>query len=82
MALAIAASATTTAATPPLQFTPLRISTLVTTGHLGSTIDLETLFDQITRQLIPIGYPAEGFLKMEHETRVVGHSAICLQNGV
>jgi hypothetical protein len=58
-----------------LSFTPLRISTLVTTGHLGTTIDLQKLFRQMPSLLIPIGYPAEGFLKMEHETKVVGHSA-------
>jgi TATA-box binding protein (TBP) (component of TFIID and TFIIIB) len=58
-----------------LTFTPLRISTLVTTGHLGTTINLSSLFDQIPALLIPIGYPDEGFLKMEHETRVVGYSA-------
>jgi hypothetical protein len=58
-----------------LTFTPLRISTLVTTGHLGSTINLIKLFEQVPTLLIPIGYPAEGFLKMEHETKVVGHSA-------
>ena len=58
-----------------LTFTPLRISTLVTTGHLGSTINLTKLFEQIKHILIPIGYPAEGFLKMEHESKVVGHSA-------
>jgi hypothetical protein len=58
-----------------LTFTPLRISTLVTTGHLGSTINLGKLFEQVPTLLIPIGYPAEGFLKMEHETKVVGHSA-------
>ena len=59
----------------PLTFTPLRISTLVTTGHLGSTISLTKLFEQMPQLLIPIGYPAEGFLKMEHETKVIGHSA-------
>ena len=58
-----------------LTFTPLRISTLVTTGHLGSTINLTKLFEQIKHILIPIGYPAEGFLKMEHESKVIGHSA-------
>lgn len=59
----------------PLTFTPLRISTLVTTGHLGTTINLGTLFEQIAAKLIPIGYPAEGFLKMEHDSKVIGHSA-------
>jgi hypothetical protein len=58
-----------------LTFTPLRISTLVTTGHLGSTINLIKLFEQFSSLMIPIGYPAEGFLKMEHETKVIGHSA-------
>lgn len=58
-----------------VSFTPLRISTLVTTGHLGTTINLTTLFDQIATLMIPIGYPDEGFLKMEHETRVIGNSA-------
>jgi hypothetical protein len=62
-------------AVPPLTFTPLRISTLVTTGHLGTTINLNTLFKLLPELLIPIGYPVEGFLKMEHESRVVGHSA-------
>jgi len=59
----------------PLTFTPLRISTLVTTGHLGTTINLLKLFDQMKSLLIPIGYPVEGILKMEHETKVIGHSA-------
>lgn len=58
-----------------LNFTPLRISTLVTTGHLGTPISLDALFQQMPGLLIPIGYPAEGFLKMEHESRVVGYSA-------
>ena len=58
-----------------LTFTPLRISTLVITGHLGTTINLDRLFEQIHRIIIPIGYPAEGILKMEHKANVVGHSA-------
>jgi TATA-box binding protein (TBP) (component of TFIID and TFIIIB) len=58
-----------------LTFTPLRISTLVTTGFLGTPIRLDSLFSQMGPLLIPIGYPDEGFLKMEHETRVIGHSA-------
>jgi hypothetical protein len=58
-----------------VSFTPLRISTLVTTGHLGTPISLNALFTQMPTLLIPIGYPAEGFLKMEHESRVVGYSA-------
>jgi hypothetical protein len=58
-----------------LSFTPLRISTLVTTGHLGTTINLSSLFDQLKQRIIPIGYPAEGFLKMEHEAKMIGQSA-------
>jgi TATA-box binding protein (TBP) (component of TFIID and TFIIIB) len=58
-----------------IKFTPLRISTLVTTGHLGTTINLNEVFNQIKSLLIPIGYPDEGFLKMEHETRVIGYSS-------
>ena len=58
-----------------LTFTPLRISTLVTTGHLGSTINLGKLFEQMKELLIPIGYMGEGIMKMEHETKVIGHSA-------
>jgi len=58
-----------------VEFTPLRISTLVTTGHLGTTINLKLLFDQIKDSLIPIGYPDEGFLKMEHEANVIGFSS-------
>lgn len=61
--------------TQALTFTPLRISTLVTTGHLGSPINLGKLFNQMQQLLIPIGYPEEGFLKMEHDSKVLGHSA-------
>jgi hypothetical protein len=60
---------------PPLTFSPLRISTLVTTGHLGTTINLGKLFGQMGQVIIPIGYPSEGFMKMEHEAKVIGHSA-------
>ena len=58
-----------------LTFTPLRISTLVTTGHLGTQVNLGKLFEQIKALLIPIGYMGEGFMKMEHEAKVIGHSA-------
>jgi len=56
-------------------FTPLRISTLVTTGHMGTTLKLGKMFDQIGKILIPMGYPDEGILKMEHEGNVIGYSA-------
>ena len=58
-----------------LTFTPLRISTLVTTGHLGTNVDLKGLFEQLKDILIPIGYPGEGVLKMEHKDQVIGYAA-------
>ena len=58
-----------------VSFTPLRISTLVTTGHLGTSIQLKKLFEQLTSILIPIGYPVEGILKMEHKDQVIGHAS-------
>jgi TATA-box binding protein (TBP) (component of TFIID and TFIIIB) len=58
-----------------LTFSPLRISTLVTTGHLGTNINLGSLFTQIKGLLIPLGFPMEGFLTMELEANVGGYSA-------
>jgi len=58
-----------------VEFSPLRISTLVTTGYLGTTVNLSTLFNQIKNYIIPIGYPGEGILKMEHEDKVIGYSS-------
>lgn len=63
------------ASQPELSFTPLRISTLVTTGHLGTPLKLKNLFDNLTPLLIPIGYPSEGILKMEHKENVIGHAS-------
>ena len=53
---------------------PLRISTMVTTCHAGCGIRLRQLFDNFSKWAIPFGYPGEGFLKMEYETKVVGSS--------
>lgn len=58
-----------------IQFTPLRISTNVATGNIGSVLYLDKLFEQLHRVLIPFGYPEEGILKMEHRDRVVGASS-------
>jgi TATA-box binding protein (TBP) (component of TFIID and TFIIIB) len=58
-----------------LRFTPLRISTLVTTGHLGTTLNLEKLFSQFYLYAIPIGYPDEGFLKIEYGEKAIGYSS-------
>lgn len=57
-----------------IQVTPLRISTNVATGNIGSQLDLDKLFEQLPLLLIPFGYPDEGILKMEHKDRVVGAS--------
>lgn len=58
-----------------VQFTPLRISTNVATGNVGTPLLLDKLFEQLPLVLIPFGYPAEGILKMEHRDRVLGASA-------
>lgn len=57
-----------------LTMSPLRISTMVTTCHAGCGINLRHLFDNFSKWAIPFGYPGEGFLKMEYETKVVGSS--------
>ena len=57
-----------------LTTSPLRISTMVTTCHVGCGIRLRQLFENFSRFAIPFGYPGEGFLKMEFETKVVGSS--------
>jgi TATA-box binding protein (TBP) (component of TFIID and TFIIIB) len=48
---------------------------MVVTGSFGTPIQLQQLFQQMPSLLIPIGYPAEGILKMEHEKVVIGFSA-------
>lgn len=48
---------------------------MVVTGSFGTPIQLQTLFQQLNSLLIPIGYPGEGILKMEHEKMVLGYSA-------
>lgn len=50
----------------------LRISTMVATANTSTQIDLISLFGQIHNKLIPLGYPGEGILKMEHRDKVVG----------
>ena len=61
-------------ATSLLAMSTLRISTMVTTCHVGTGIRLKRLFDNFSKWAIPFGYPGEGFLKMEYETKVVGSS--------
>jgi hypothetical protein len=62
------------ASSTDLTMSPLRISTMVTTCHVGSGILLNRLFDNFKLWAIPFGYPGEGFLKMEYEKKVVGYS--------
>jgi len=57
-----------------LTMSPLRISTMVTTCHVGCGIRLSRLFTNLNKWSIPFGYPGEGFLKMEYETKVIGSS--------
>ena len=52
--------------------TPLRISTMTVTANWGMPIQRDSLFRQLRAQLIPIGYPGEGILKLEHNNEVFG----------
>ncbi len=55
--------------------TQLRISTKVITAHFGTTMDLTVLFNHCKAVMIPLWYPGEGLLKMEHEKQVIGSCA-------
>lgn len=55
--------------------TPLRISTKVITANMGTTMDAKRLFESIHQILIPLWWPGEGVLKMEHEKSVIGYSS-------
>ena len=55
--------------------TPLRISTKVITANSGTVIDAKLLFDNISQILVPLWWPGEGILKMEHEKNVIGFSS-------
>jgi hypothetical protein len=58
-----------------LKINPYRISTMVITGSFGTPMKLQSLFEQMKNLIIPIGYPDEGILKMEHGENVIGYSA-------
>ena len=45
----------------------LRISTMVVTAHLGTTINLLKLMELFHEKAIPLTWPAEGFLKLEYK---------------
>jgi TATA-box binding protein (TBP) (component of TFIID and TFIIIB) len=55
--------------------TSLRISTKVITANMGTTMNAKLLFDNISQILIPLWWPGEGILKMEHEKSVVGFAS-------
>ena len=50
-----------------LQIGPLRISTMVVTGDLGTSINLQKLLDLFHEKAIPLTWPDEGFLKVEYK---------------
>ena len=50
-----------------LKISPLRISTMVVTAHLGSMIHLQNLLDLFHEKAIPLSWPGEGFLKVEYK---------------
>jgi len=67
-----AATVATLSATTPLIISPLRISTMTVTADWGLPINLDRLYSQLKDYFVPIGYPAEGILKSEHNTAVYG----------
>jgi TATA-box binding protein (TBP) (component of TFIID and TFIIIB) len=58
-----------------VQASSLRISTKVITADYGSPIDRGILFQHVQKVLIPLWYPGEGILKMEHEKQIIGCSS-------
>lgn len=55
--------------------TPLRISTKVITANMGTTMNAKELFNNIQQIIIPLWWPGEGILKMEHEKSVIGYAS-------
>jgi TATA-box binding protein (TBP) (component of TFIID and TFIIIB) len=62
------------AAPAPIQLkpTPLRVSTHVITTSFGAKLNLDSVYEQLPQRLIPVWYPGEGILKMEHNQTVLG----------
>lgn len=54
--------------------TPLRISTKVITANMGTTMNAKNLFENISEIMIPLWWPGEGVLKMEHDKSVIGYA--------
>jgi len=57
-----------------MNITPLRTSTMVITAHWGTPINIGVIFEALNTHIIPLWYPAEGVLKIEYGTRVLGLS--------
>jgi TATA-box binding protein (TBP) (component of TFIID and TFIIIB) len=57
-----------------MEFTNLRVSTMVITAHWGSPIQLASVFESLKNYILPLWYPAEGVLKIEYGNRVLGWS--------
>jgi TATA-box binding protein (TBP) (component of TFIID and TFIIIB) len=58
--------------TPTLTISPVRISTMVTTAHVGTMISLDSLFEQVP--IMPYWDLNDGILKMEYRATVKGTS--------
>ena len=50
-----------------LKIGSLRISTMVVTAHLGTTLNLQRLLDLFYERAIPLTWPKEGLLKVEYK---------------
>jgi TATA-box binding protein (TBP) (component of TFIID and TFIIIB) len=68
-------STTSTQLSDYVKASPLRISTKVITANMGTTMNAKVLFDNIAQILIPLWWPGEGVLKMEHDKNVVGYAS-------
>jgi outer membrane protein OmpA-like peptidoglycan-associated protein len=73
--MSTSASVVTTAQQPILlKPTPLRVSTHVIKTSFGAKLNFDSVYEQLPQRLIPIWYPGEGILKMEHKV-TFGQSA-------
>jgi TATA-box binding protein (TBP) (component of TFIID and TFIIIB) len=52
----------------------LRVSTHVVTSSFKAKLDLDKLYSILHHRMIPIWYPGEGILKMEHNDTILGSS--------
>ena len=59
-----------------LKISELRISTMVVTAHLGTTINLLKLLQLFHERAIPLTWPAEGFLKVEYKPILINSGKV------